>query len=489
MKQIVTVTDLTGVNFSDVPTPTGNNTLKGKFVTDKNGNKWWVDFNGNAIQINSLSSANQTKLNASKVKTITRTNGNKLEIISTLGRKSYIGLTQPTEMPEASVFPTWDVNGEEKPFGTPIKDYPANLFGADWAFNGDADHNALLRRTLPNGEKGLVWVTKGKGENTADGGINTPYVNIDNTKKYRVSVWFKRNNNAGDSRVYMGLHGKDRAVLNEDGTENTNPYIMSRYTDVNGWCLAVGYIYPVGTEAFPKEGGMFKKGSMLSADRAGCRGFKFQDTTTSINMRFYQYYSKTEGTEIEFYQPIIEEITEDTKPLSELLLCSPSSPNMGNIFVNNEDIVELDGATTATILTTPIFKAKKNSKLKVNLSVPIRYDNTTSWQGAYINLNAKINDTWYNLGNGGFEKMLYDGIRQIDKIEREVVLDFPTWEKIEGDYDVQLEVTGRAYSDNVKVKVNDGHAINNTDNGLDARGNLYAPSTSQNFAFIRVSEC
>ena len=446
MKTIVTPEKLPlAVNSSTTPTPAGNpQPLKGNFVTDPR--------NGDAVRLNPP---------LEKEANLTNT-----------------------------MFPAWDVNGDEVPFGSETSDYPSGLFGGSWTFNGSKDRNALLRRTLPNGDKGLVWVTHGAGANTADGGVNTGSVPIDNTKTYRASIWVRRVNNFMDGKTYMGYHGGGEELVKADGEINSNPYMEHTRAITSEWSLMVGYIYPAGTDigAIGKRGGVFQKGKMLSVKKNENYNYAFHADTTSLSMRFYEYYTNTPHTEMEFYQPLIEVVDGTETPISELLLCDDKISG-GVAMTITGSTISVGNGDAVPILTTEPIVIKKGSDVKVDINVPFRQKNdSTSWGGLYVNVNVEINGTWYNMGNGGYENMLDQGVKNIDKLTRTIITKFPEWIGVEGDYVMRVELTARSYQA-VDVIINASHDMNSINNALNSRGDLFTKGSNQNYLHVSLSEC
>lgn len=73
--------------------------------------------------------------------------------------------------------------------------------------NGSTVENERVTGTDPFGKSATVWETRPQGNNADDGGWNTEWYNIDNTKLYRFSVWVKRTTDTSGGTFYFGLYG------------------------------------------------------------------------------------------------------------------------------------------------------------------------------------------------------------------------------------------------------------------------------------------
>jgi len=126
--------------------------------------------------------------------------------------------------------------------------------------------------------------------------------------------------------------------------------------------------------------------------------------------------------------------------------------------------------------------------IKVGIQIPVRSDDgDTDWGGVYFNVNAKVNGIWYNLGNRGYGGgTMHRGAKVIANEYLSFLLDFPTWENVEGDYELVIEVTGRTFD--TDVKVNGSHDINKVSYGLNSRGGLYTKGSNQNYMTLTVVE-
>jgi len=370
---------------------------------------------------------------------------------------------------------------KEIPFDVASKDeYPDG-----WTnINARTDENSIILETTPYGDMDYVWNAKtnnvdGNSGVNADGGSNSEMVDIDPTKTYRFSIWVQRDH-LTDGKIYMGTHAYNGASgnLKETATGNstTNPYFHNQdVVTANEWYLVVGYINKVGTpNGTLAKGGVYKHGDLTKVGTTVDFTFVGTDVTQSM-MRFYNYYCEIEGTTAKFYNPRMEAMDGTQTPLDRLIGAEIPSVNIQSD--GNDLALTSDEAQVIKLFNPVVIPSGKRVKLSIN--VPTRSDVTGDWGGYYLNVNVKVNDTWYNLGNNGYNNM-HDGSRSIttDKLTR--VIDFPTWEGVEGMYTLQVELTGKRYGTQ-DILINRIHDINRVANGLGDRGALYTNGSNQNW--------
>jgi len=152
----------------------------------------------------------------------------------------------------------------------------ASMFGiTQYTLNGQAGENIRVVETDPFGyTSSIVWrsstvdpalVSPGQ----PDGGWNSGYIDIDNRKTYRFSVWMKKNTGIANSgTVYLGHTPRDssgsgtNSIFKNTGFATTNPYF--HYVEPTSppfmggddvWTLVVGHVWPRGTATGSLEPG------------------------------------------------------------------------------------------------------------------------------------------------------------------------------------------------------------------------------------------
>ena len=151
-----------------------------------------------------------------------------------------------------------------------------SLYGiTEYSLNGDAAENIRVVDQDPFGyTSSIVWrsstvdpalVSPGQ----PDGGWNSGYIDIDNRKTYRFSVWMKKNTGIANSgTVYLGHTPRDssgsgtNSIFKNTGFATTNPYF--HYVEPTSppfmggddvWTLVVGHVWPRGTATGSLEPG------------------------------------------------------------------------------------------------------------------------------------------------------------------------------------------------------------------------------------------
>ena len=204
-----------------------------------------------------------------------------------------------------------------------------------WSNNGAAVNNSRVTASNPVGETDIVW----KGMGDATGGGNSGYVSnsypVDPTKKYRFSVWIKREliqTSPTHGYIYHGLYGYNGGsniglyYLNGSGPD-TNPYFWSRNNtnDNNIWRLWVGYVLPHNTTITTNdpENGIY---NIDGTKDTAITDYKWHHNTTQASIRNYLYYSSDPNTYVYFYRPRIDLIDGTEPTLQELLKCQDHKP-------------------------------------------------------------------------------------------------------------------------------------------------------------------
>ncbi|WP_298479080.1 hypothetical protein [uncultured Maribacter sp.] len=188
-------------------------------------------------------------------------------------------------------------------------------------------------------------------------------------------------------------------------------------------------------------------------------------------------------------------ITTATKALVKNPATGQISEQVIPTFSSNKSYVQVyKGNKTftngnATLLNLfPEVTIQAGKKIKMTLYVPTR-DNTNHWGGLYVNVNVRVNGTWYNLGNTGYDGgvMSYSA-QSIHALNHEMLLDFITNLGLPEDqtYTLQFELRARSY--NGTTSVNRSHDINRTANNLNVRGGLQTWASDQNYCHIIIEE-
>jgi len=197
--------------------------------------------------------------------------------------------------------------------------------------NGSTTENIREYGTNHIGENIILWKAVPDATRGPDGGWNSSYLTIDNTKKYRFSVWIKKTNSE-DGNTYFGCQQwqpdtsfKTYTILNINNSVNRNPYFYSGkdLPILDRWYLLVGFIHGKNATVSSNEGALYDglTGNLVQS----LTDFKFNSTTTKIRHRTYLYYvTNTLGRQY-MYAPRIELANGEENTIDQLLSLNPGS--------------------------------------------------------------------------------------------------------------------------------------------------------------------
>jgi hypothetical protein len=231
---------------------------------------------------------------------------------------------------------------EVKPYKPTLVDYSIwNQLGkgsiGPWIMNGAADENERLIAGNPYGEPDYMWMAPGNDIGSdADGGFDHSYVGIDKTKKYRVSMWMRRENPV-NGRLYLGCANNAISLLGST-VAVSNPYFHHSLDTGDEWFLWVAHIHPydfTGTVNDDKSG-LYditgRKRFNIAND------FKWLSTATTNTIRAYMYYSTSLDEMAYFYRPRFEVCDGSEPSLEELIACTEHS----SLFLSGMDDISID---------------------------------------------------------------------------------------------------------------------------------------------------
>ncbi|WP_177183515.1 DUF6443 domain-containing protein [Olleya namhaensis] len=180
--------------------------------------------------------------------------------------------------------------------------------------SGQVGENDVVDGVSPFGDASVLWECNNDAARNADGGWNTAYLGIDNTKTYRYTVWVKRTGNVANGRTYHGT----RNVNNLSGTSNSNPYFFAgNLPQANKWYLMVGIIHPhnfSGTTSTGESGVYDMQGNKVKPGNE----FKWRSNTTYSNFRSYLYYCTDTTAKQYFWNPVLQEFNGEEFTLAEI---------------------------------------------------------------------------------------------------------------------------------------------------------------------------
>ncbi|QXP72522.1 hypothetical protein H0I31_02140 [Tenacibaculum sp. AHE15PA] len=199
----------------------------------------------------------------------------------------------------------------------------ANELPVDWTLNNtgstnfyntiSGDESKIVSGTTPFGATDLLWECKPDATSNADGGWNTQYFEIDNTKTYRYTIWVKRTGSQAGS-TYHGTQN----VNNLNGTANGNPYFWAGdLPQLNTWYLMVGVVHPYNyTGGNTGVSGVYD----INGNKVlGGTEFKWRLDNTSTRLRDYLYYCTDTSVRQYFWSPLFQQVNGSDLTIDELI--------------------------------------------------------------------------------------------------------------------------------------------------------------------------
>ncbi len=231
--------------------------------------------------------------------------------------------------------------------------------------NGNTNENERVLGTDPFGKSSIVWETRASGDNGADGGWESNYFGIDNTKLYRFSVWVKRTSTTSGGYFYLGLYGNASGIRRTDNNAvEGNPYWECSGTskfDKDVWYLVVGHCYPYNTSytgqhpesgIYTVSGGTTKVASINACNIGADVKWAGSDVTSAVH-RCYHYYCGDSTTRLQLFDPRIDAI-DGTEPSIAALLSGFTASRLANY--NNDSII-------GTFANTPTYRSSNGGSI------------------------------------------------------------------------------------------------------------------------------
>lgn len=186
------------------------------------------------------------------------------------------------------------------------------------------------------GNQIILWKAVPDANSDSDGGWDSNYYNIDNTKSYRFSVWIKKTNSySGVS--YFGCQKwssamDNHSVLGLNGNFYNNPYFWNNSNGNNQlprldrWYLLVGFIHHKNYTQTVNQGAIYDgvTGELVQ----NITDFKFSPNTTQIRHRAYLYYNTNTSNRQYFCKPRIDLVNGSMPSINKLLSINEGSKLM-----------------------------------------------------------------------------------------------------------------------------------------------------------------
>ena len=153
--------------------------------------------------------------------------------------------------------------------------------------------------------------------NSSDGGWETDYFDVSDSKTYRFVIYLKRTTTDGTS--YLGLYSNlSNTVVTLAGGDNNNPYFWPGIPPLlNRWYVIIGYVHPKDTTITTSIGGVYD--TVTGKKVFNGTDFKWKQGTTKAWHRAFYFYCDTAGSVQYFWGPRVEVCDGSEAPLEQLL--------------------------------------------------------------------------------------------------------------------------------------------------------------------------
>ncbi|WP_083629445.1 DUF6443 domain-containing protein [Tenacibaculum agarivorans] len=256
--------------------------------------------------------------------------------------------------------------------------------------NGSSTENKIINGTTPFGETDLLWECIPDSTSNADGGWNTDYFTIDNTKTYRYTIWVKKNKVGGvaQGRTYHGTQN----VNNLSGSANGNPYFSHLLLPkANTWYLLVGVVHPYTYKgADTGVSGVYDVNGNKISDGVE---FTWRENVNTTRLRNYLYYCTDTSVRQYFWNPVFQEVDGGEMPLDNVF-------NEKSTFIAQEQVkdivthVEYDHLGRMTKEYLPVTNGNGNANLRTeNMAVATQeyYQQKFAKDFAGVSLPTQVN--------------------------------------------------------------------------------------------------
>lgn len=212
--------------------------------------------------------------------------------------------------------------------------------------------NHIIKKPNPVGVDDIVYGIVNGGINTTTG-YTTSLFNVDFTKKYRYSIWIKREN-INNGNLVFGVHGYNTArVLRLDTgvTEAAGYAFLSSTLPLNEWLLYTTYVWPYATTNTSTITGTIYRtdGSVYGLAN---NEYKWANGITNTQLAWYLQTSTDSNCYQYSYRPRVD-LCDGTEPTIGDLLACRENPVLTTTAYRSDFSYNVDnwyaGSTTLTV--------------------------------------------------------------------------------------------------------------------------------------------
>jgi hypothetical protein len=202
---------------------------------------------------------------------------------------------------------------------------------------GTTSENSRNYIISPSGHASITWIASPDAASGQDGGFGSSYINIDNTKTYRLSVWIKKTNSNNGHTFFKctSSSGGSQHTLRLNGSAVTWPqFWYGDLPQLNKWFLLVGYVHGSNYNSTINYGGIYDGATGQKV--VNITDYKFKSTATNLQHRAFLYQDTNTSDRQYMYQPRMELVDGNEPAVEELLgLNNSSSTNLLEPYIPN----------------------------------------------------------------------------------------------------------------------------------------------------------
>jgi len=214
----------------------------------------------------------------------------------------------------------------------------------------------ITNKKNPVGTDDIIWaVMNNDVTSDGDGGWNGGTFPVDPSKKYRFSIWIRKENIA-NGNLYFGCLGDTVDMLGTT-TAQGNPYFAYGGLPALGeWYLLVAYVWPSSYALTVSDTttGIYATSGSIASPMGGNSGyggdFKWRSGITASYLRAYFYYSTDPNAYQYFYRPRVD-------------LCDGTEPTIGDLLACRENPVLLTNTEAQGLVSEYTMNSASGSSL------------------------------------------------------------------------------------------------------------------------------
>ena len=194
--------------------------------------------------------------------------------------------------------------------------------GSVTGFNiiGSNDENIRELGVNHDGDQTILWKVEPDFISSLDGGWNSDYVSINNTKTYRLSVWIMKTNSDSGATSFgtNSITNGNQNLIQLNGNAQPYPYFWNGdLPQLNRWYLLVGFVHNRFHSSTISEGKIYD--GITGQAVESITDFKFNSNATTLMHRSYLLSTTDPYDRQYFWEPRIDLVDGFEPPVDALL--------------------------------------------------------------------------------------------------------------------------------------------------------------------------